>query len=491
MTPRPVVLVAALALLSAAPSARGDAGAEAKAKRIDALVESYRRVGQFNGSVLVAEKGAVVFKKAYGLAQMEWGIPNTPDTRFRLGSITKQFTATLVLRQVEQGRIRLDGTLSEYLPDYRKDTGAKVKVHHLLTHTSGIPSYTDRPSFFPEVSRDPYPVDEFVKKFCSGDLEFEPGSKFHYDNSGYFLLGAVLEKVTGKTYEQLLREEILDPLGMKDTGYDRGETILPRRAAAYEKDLGGYRNAAYLDMSLPYAAGALYSTVEDLYRWDQALYGTAVLSEASKEKMFAPFLEGYAYGWNVRTIPAGEPEAGKKEIGHGGGINGFNTLIRRVPEDRGLIVLLNNTGGTALAAIARGILEVLAGGEPAPPKQGIADVIAPVLLERGAAAAVDRYRTLKTTRGADFGFEEFRLNTMGYQLLGRNRTADAIAIFQLNVEQYPSSGNVYDSLGEAYLKAGQKDLALASYRKSLELSPDNQNARDVLKSLEAPTPDAP
>lgn len=488
MTPRPVVLAATLALLTGPPSFGGDTGAEAKARRIDAFVESYRQVGQFNGSVLVAKNGAVVFKKAYGLAQMEWEIPNTPDTRFRLGSITKQFTATLVLRQVERGRIRLDGTLSEYLPDYRKDTGAKVTIHHLLTHTSGIPSYTDSPTFFPEVSRDPYPVAGFVKKFCSGDLEFEPGSKFHYDNSGYFLLGAVLEKVSGRTYEQLLREEILDPLGMKDTGYDRGEIILTRRAAGYEKDLGGYRNAPYLDMSLPYAAGALYSTVEDLYRWDQALYGTAVLSEASKEKMFTPFLEGYAYGWNVRNIPAGEPEAGKKEIGHGGGINGFNTLIRRVPADRSLIVLLNNTGATALGAIARGIREVLAGQEPAPPKQGIAEVIAPVLLGQGAAAAVERYRTLKTTRAADFGFEEFRLNTMGYQLLGRGRTAEAIAIFKLNVEEYPRSGNVYDSLGEAYLKAGQKDLAVVNYRKSLELSPDNQNARDVLKRLEAPPP---
>jgi len=305
MSPRPVVLAATLALLAAPPPSRADDAAEAKVRRIDALVEAYRQIGQFNGSVLVAEKGAVLLKKGYGLAQMEWGIPNTADTRFRLGSITKQFTATLVLRQVEQGRIRLDGKLSDYLPDYRPDTGQKVTIHHLLTHTSGIPSYTDSPTFFSEVSRDPHPVDEFVKKFCSGDLEFEPGSKFHYDNSGYFLLGALLEKVSGRSYEQLLREEILDPLGMKDTGYDRGETLLPHRAAGYEKDLAGYRNAPYLDMSLPYAAGALYSTVEDLYRWDQALYGTAVLSEASKERMFTPFLEATPTAGTFAPFPRG------------------------------------------------------------------------------------------------------------------------------------------------------------------------------------------
>lgn len=313
------LLLAAAALLAAPSPSRADAAAEEKARRIEALVRAYHDVGQFNGSVLVAEKGAVLFKKGYGLANMEWGIANASDTRFRLGSITKQFTATLVLRQVERGRLRLEGTLSDYLPDYRKDTGQKVTIHHLLTHTSGIPSYTDRPRFFKEVSRDPHPVDEFVKEFSSGDLAFEPGSKFRYNNSGYFLLGAILEKVTGKGYEALLREEILDPLGMNDTGYDRSETVLPRRAAGYEKDLDGYRNAPYLDMGLPYAAGALYSTVEDLFKWDQALYGTAVLSEASKERMFAPFLQDYGYGWGTRTIPAAEPGAGGRVVGHRGG----------------------------------------------------------------------------------------------------------------------------------------------------------------------------
>ena len=157
---------------------------------------------------------------------MEWNIPNTPDTKFRLGSITKQFTATVMLQLVEQGKIKLDAKLSDYLPEYRKDTGNKVTIHHLLTHTSGIPSYTGQPGFFENVSRNPYKVDEFVKKYASGDLEFEPGSRFSYNNSGYFLLGAIIEKVTGKTYEQVLKEKILDPVGMKNTKL-RNATGLP------------------------------------------------------------------------------------------------------------------------------------------------------------------------------------------------------------------------------------------------------------------------
>src|SRR5215213_5178822 len=165
----------------------------AKIQELLALAHKYR---QFNGSALVAENGKVIYKGAFGQANMEWNIPNTPDTKFRLGSITKQFTATVILQLVEQGKIKLDARLSDYLPEYRKDVGNKVTIHNLLTHTSGIPSYTSQPGFFENVSRNPYKVDDFVKKYASGNLEFEPGSKFSYNNSGYFLLGAIIEHVT-------------------------------------------------------------------------------------------------------------------------------------------------------------------------------------------------------------------------------------------------------------------------------------------------------
>jgi len=206
-----------LALLPA--TALAQSPADARAEKIAELLAAYHALGQFNGSALVADGGQLVLKKGYGLANMEWQVPNGPDTRFRLGSITKQFTAALVLQQVAKGKLHLDGRLSDYLPDYRKDTGEKVTLHHLLTHTSGIPSYTSGPAIV-EIGRDPHDVAEFVKTYCSGDLQFEPGSRFTYNNSGYFLLGAILEKTTGQRYERLLQESILDPLGMKDTGYD-------------------------------------------------------------------------------------------------------------------------------------------------------------------------------------------------------------------------------------------------------------------------------
>src|SRR5260370_30236552 len=175
-------------------------------ERIDALISAYNKLRQFNGSALVAEKGSVILEKGYGLANMEWQIPNTPDTKFRVGSITKQFSSMVVMQLVSEGKIKLDEKITTYLPDYRKDTGDKVTVRNLLTHTSGIPSYTSIPGFFQNQSRDPYTVADFVKKYTMGDLEFEPGSKFSYDNSGYFLLCAIIERVSGKSDDKNLQE---------------------------------------------------------------------------------------------------------------------------------------------------------------------------------------------------------------------------------------------------------------------------------------------
>lgn len=455
-----------------------------RAGRIDKLVLQYADCCAFSGTVLVSEHDQVIFKKGYGLAVREWNVPNTPDVKFRIGSITKQFTSMLIMQQVAKGTIKLDGHLSDYLPYYRKDTGSKVTISQLLSHTSGIPSYTDAPSFFADVSRNPYGVDEFVKKYCSGDLQFEPGSKFHYDNSGYFLLGAILEHVTGKAYEALLQENIFGPLGMKDSGYDHFAELLPKRASGYQQDLGGVENAPYLDMSLPYAAGSLYSTVEDLYKWDQALYTDKLISNDLKQKLFTPNLEHYGYGWDIRTIPADEPGAGQTAISHGGGINGFNTLETRLTGDHDLIVIFNNTPGANLGDMAKGIRAILYGKEPAAPKRDLGRDLGETLVSRGVGATVAQYHELKRTKANDYTFDDRALNSLGSMALEKGRNADAIAIFQLNAEEYPASGRVYYGLAEAYAKDGQKEKAIANYRKSLELDPKNENAAAKLKELE-------
>ena len=354
------LIVCAMIMVALQSAALGQTTVQDKAAKIDEVMTAANKYRLFNGSVLVAENGKVIYKKGLGLAHMEWNIPNTPDTKFRLGSITKQFTAALILQLVEQGKVKLDGKVSDYLPAYRKDIGEKVTVHQLLNHTSGIPSYTGLPGFFNDVSRNPFTVDDFIKKYASNDLEFEPGSKFSYNNSGYFLLGAIVEKVTGQTYEKALKERILDPLGMKNTGYDHHGTLIEKRASGYQKTPEGYVNAPYLDMSIPYAAGSMYSTVEDLYLWDQALYTDRVLSAATKELMYKPNLSDYAYGWVITKAKLGTGTETVPKIKHGGGINGFNTVIARFPAQKHLIVMLDNTSqGRNLGRLEQAITNIL------------------------------------------------------------------------------------------------------------------------------------
>jgi CubicO group peptidase (beta-lactamase class C family) len=460
--------------------------AQDKAAKIDQMVSLYQKYGQFNGSALVADNGKVIYKKGVGLANMEWDIPNAPDTKFRLGSITKQFTATLILQLVEQGKIKLDGKLIDYLPDYRKDTGAKVTVHNLLSHTSGIPSYTSLPGFFQDVSRNPYKVDDFIKKYASGDLEFEPGTKFVYDNSGYFLLGAIIEKVTGKPYEQVLKENIFDPAGMKNSGYDHWSTIIGKRATGYSRSAQGFQTAPYLDMSIPYAAGSLYSTVEDLYLWDQALYGEKILSAKSKELMFKPNLNNYGYGFVITKATLAPPtKLAVPVIQHNGGINGFNTTIVRMTNDKRLIVLLDNAeDGQYLDKIALGIMSVLYDQPYDMPRRSITDAILNQITEKNVASAITQYRALKTgPTASEYDFGEMELNRLGYQLLSMKKLTEAIEIFKLNVEMFPQSANVYDSLGEAYMTHNDKELSIANYKKSLELDPNNANAKARLATL--------
>ena len=479
------LVVCATILVALQSAALAQHTAQDKPAKIDEVMTAANKYRLFNGSALVAEHGKVIYKKGLGLAQMEWNIPNTLDTRFRLGSITKQFTAALILQLVEQGKVKLDGRVSDYLPAYRKDIGEKVTVHQLLNHTSGIPSYTSLPGFFNDVSRNPFTVDDFVKKYASNDLEFEPGSKFSYNNSGYFLLGAIVEKVTGQTYEKALKERILDPLGMKNTGYDRHGTLIEKRASGYQKTPDGYTNAPYLDMSLPYAAGAMYSTVEDLYLWDQALYTDRVLSAATKELMYKPNLDDYAYGWVITRAKLGTGTESVPKIKHGGGINGFNTVIVRFLAQKHLIVLLDNTSqGRSLEQLERELTNILYNQPYNLPKMSVAEVLFKTIGENGIEAGLAQYRDLKTRQANVYDFSEPELNRLGYQLLEAKKLKEAVEIFKLNVEAYPQGFNTYDSLGEAYMISGNTELAILNYKKSLELNSQNTGATEMLKRLE-------
>ena len=320
-------------------------------------MQAQARVSGFSGVVLVARDGTSIVSKGYGRANAEWDIANTPQTKFRLGSITKQFTAALVLRLQEQKKLTVQDPICTYVapcPDLWKP----ISIHHLLTHTSGIPSYTGLPDY-KNTMMVPRTIEQMVAVFRDLPLEFAPGEKFKYSNSGYFLLGVIIEKVAGKKYEDALRDEIFTPLGMKDSGYDWSEPLLPRRAAGYTKQGDTLVNAKPLDMQQPYSAGSLYSTVEDLLIWDQALYTDRLLPETARRAMYTPFKDNYAYGWSIR--PADKAATGRLQIGHGGGINGFATMITRVPDDRLAVIVLSNVDNISAGNVARDLIAITYG----------------------------------------------------------------------------------------------------------------------------------
>jgi CubicO group peptidase (beta-lactamase class C family) len=321
--------------------------------------DSYIRAGGLQGSVLLAKGGNVILARGYGLANIELGVENTPATKFRLGSITKQFTAAAILQLAERGRLAVGDPVSKHIPG-SPEAWSRVTIHHLLTHTSGIPSYTDRADYRQRM-REPAgsPLD-FIERFRHLPLDFPPGTRFHYDNSGYYLLGAIIEQVSGMKYEEYLRKNIFEPLQMSDTGYDRPSAILTGRASGYSTGKGGtVINAPFLDMGQPYAAGSLYSTVLDLYKWDRALYTSKVLSPQSIAAAFHPGQHEwsanirYGYGWGITEVH------GHKVVGHGGGINGFSTVIWRAVEEDAVVIVLSNREDTTVGKTGRALLELV------------------------------------------------------------------------------------------------------------------------------------
>lgn len=470
----------------------GFLSAQSKADKLDELISKFVQLRQFNGTVLVAENGIVILKKGYGYANFELQSPAETETKYRLASVTKQFTAMAIMQLVEQGKIQLQGTICDYLPDYPKESGIKVTIHHLLTHTSGIPSYTDFPGFMQKNVRDPYRPQDFIKFFKDSTLLFQPGERFAYNNSAYFLLGVILEKVTGKPYAQVVAEQIFMPLGMKNTGYDLNARLLPKRAAGYTQNGELLSNAPYIDMSIPYAAGSLYSTVEDLFLWDQALYSERLVKKTTLEKIFTPHITisgrgipgAYGYGWFLSKEKIGSSTDSVDAIEHGGGIFGFNTLMFRVPHKKQTIILLANVTGGRLRDMTKSILGILNNKPYETAKQSAAIVLRNDLQSGSIEKALATYKANKENK-KEFYLSEEELNNSGYQLLGQKKIKEAIEMFKAMVEAFPASSNAYDSLGEAYMESGDKANAIKNYEKSVELNPSNDHGKEMLVKLKA------
>jgi CubicO group peptidase (beta-lactamase class C family) len=302
--------------------------------RMKEVIASYTENQSYMGAVLVAQNGQLLLNQGYGDADLEWGVRNGPETRFRIGSITKQFTAACTLLLEERGKVNLSAPITTYLPD-APSAWRGVTVYNLLTHTSGIPNLTSG-SNWDTFRRKSHTPDESIAEVSGKALEFVPGEKFSYSNSNYIILGRMIEKISGLSYEEFLQQNVLTPLGLLSTGVDHDEAILPRRARGYERGPHGLTHAPFTSMTIPYAAGFLYSTTGDLLRWEESLYGGKLLSPTSLKKMTTPFKGDYAMGLNVLDAKR------HGVITHNGSIDGFDDSLNYYPDRHLAVIVLSN-----------------------------------------------------------------------------------------------------------------------------------------------------
>jgi len=346
---RAVLLVAFSALVFAVgPVAAQDVA------RMDQVVRASSEADAFSGAVLVARDGRILLDQGYGLANREWNIPNDGDTKFRLGSLTKQFTAVAIMLLNQQGKVDLDAPIKTWLPEAPAAWDA-VTTRHLLSHTAGIPNFTAFDDYETLKTR-PATMAELIARFSDRPLDFAPGARFAYSNSGYILLSAIVEAASGQTYADFVTANLFAPLGMTDSGYDRHDAILPRRASGYAPGASGVVNADYVDMSIPTGAGALYSTTHDLLKWEQGLFGGRVLNPQSITALTTPVRNGYAMGLMVSEAD------GKKLVWHNGAIEGFNTYMAYDPGDRTAVIVLGNLNGEAPDKLGAALVTLARGG---------------------------------------------------------------------------------------------------------------------------------
>jgi CubicO group peptidase (beta-lactamase class C family) len=467
----------------------------AEVPAIDAIFQRYHQFEHFEGAVLVAKKGQVIYKKAFGQANREWDIPNQVDTRFDIASISKQFTALLILQLYEEGKLHPDSTISAYLPAFRSDVGKKVSIHHLLTHTSGIPNYTSLPYVWSDSLINRYASDELIAKFCSGNLEFEPGSRYSYNNTGYFLLSVIAEEVSGRPFDQLIREKILKPLRMPDSGIDDRDEIIKRRAYGYELNDGVFTNARPMYMANLQGAGNMYATVEDLYRWDRALDRQELISPNGHDALMSSYTPPgenwippyrHTYGYGVGLTEVSRPDGSKMPmVFHSGHITGFSSFIARFTEDDHLVVMLSNIGKLSTARmneIAQEVKNLLyedaeskAGYEPAAQAEtadnaGLRNRLFAAAQQGGPEAAVRQYYQLKQDFPYQYRDTESELVLLAEDLRNSNMDAAALQILWLNARVNPNWRTFYQ-LAESLSAAQQSDSAATFYKKSMRVNP--------------------
>lgn len=320
--------------------------------KLDTLLQAYTGLHKFNGAVLVAKQGTILLDKGYGYRNVANRVQHDKSSIFQIGSVTKQFTTAIILKLQTAGKLSVQDPISKYFPQYPR--GDSITIENLLLHTSGIYNYTNDRQFMDNEVTKPATQAKMIALFRDKPASFSPGTNWQYSNSGYSLLGYIIESVTKKPYEQVVREYIFSPLQMTHSGFDFTHLQSPQKSTGYfafnSKDT---LPSPIVDSSVSFSAGAIYSTTNDLYRWHQALEKNTILTNAQQEKAYTPVKNNYGYGWVIDSL------YGKRVVSHSGGIHGFTSNFSRIPADDVCIVLLSNTSSPELQNITRAIYAIL------------------------------------------------------------------------------------------------------------------------------------
>lgn len=445
---------------------------------LDAYLTAATRHEQFSGTVLLARDRKPVFLRSYGMANYELGVPNDADTVFRLASITKQFTALATLQLQEQGKLKVDDPICRYLADCPA-AWQPITIRQLLNHTSGIPNFSSLPAWDEVLSRRDYTPAELVALFRDLPLKFTPGEKYDYSNSGYHLLGLIIERASGTAWGVYVKQRILTPAGMIHSGDDNTRALIAHRASGYYSLGTTFINVPIISRTVGYAAGGLYSTVGDLLLWDRALAPGKLVSQSSLDAMFTPGKGKYGFGWRI-----GE-RYGRREMDHSGSDNGYSTYIIRFPAERLTAIVLSNSDRASAGKVGNAMAAIAFGQPVSLPVAQLREILWDRIDRAGVAAAIAYYGALKRS-GAKLDFSDDALVGLGYDLYEAGRHADAKAIFRLNLSVYPKSAYSHDGLADIAVAEGDRDQALALFRRSLALDPTNSYASDALKRLEHP-----
>jgi CubicO group peptidase (beta-lactamase class C family) len=445
-----------------------------KSQKINTFISTIHRDGQFSGALVVVDHGKVIYKKGFGYADRKTKELFTTDTPCYIGSLSKQFTAMGIMILAEKGKLAYNQSIRTYFPEL-PESMQPVTILHLLHHTSGLALFGD----FPDMNE----KDVFNILLKQQSLRFTPGEKFEYCNAGYTLLGMIIEKVSGETLNDFLTENVFLPTGMKNTYVNSAALRNRKRAIGYYIFGDEYNYDTFIG-----GAASVISTVNDLYLWDKMLYEPTIISKKSLERAFTSdkFTNpddmygkiGYGFGWFISE------KEGKKIIQHDGGFAGFRSYIERQPDQHNTIIFISNVRHSITGQLREGINNILTGKSTVIPKISWANKIIEESDTAGMAQAIADYKLIKNTKaGSRYYFSESEINTLGYYLLNNKRVNDAIQFFTLNIEENPNSSNAFDSLGEAYMIAGNKESAISHYKKSLQLNPLNENARQMIEKL--------